>query len=306
MSHAAFDRVAELYRSARFAPDATVAEMRTAFAGGAGPIPGDVEATPDAVAGRPALRLRAEGGSEAGALLYLHGGGYVIGSARTGAGVAAALARRTGTTAWSLDYRLAPEHRFPDPVDDAVAAYRELLDAAGPDRLLLAGDSAGGGLAVATLVAARGLGLPMPAAVAVFSPWTDLTLSGDSIADRVGDDPLFTIDDLRGYAARYLPESGAAGAAEAAASPLASPVFADLRGLPPMFVHVGSRELLLDDAVRLAANAARADVDVVLEVAARAPHNMPTLVGVLEEADRAVERAGDFLAARLPARVGVR
>ncbi|WP_394551559.1 alpha/beta hydrolase [Agromyces sp. MMS24-JH15] len=303
MSRAAYDRISEQYRAGRTGPEMSVADQRAGFEQFAGPIPADVDATAGTLGGRPVLGLRPQGGAHAGALLYLHGGGYVIGSARTGAAVAAALARRTGTTAWSLDYRLAPEHRFPAPVDDAVAAYRDLLDAEGPERLLVAGDSAGGGLAVATLVAARAAGLPMPAAVAVFSPWTDLTLSGASILDRAADDPLFTLADLRAYADRYLPEHRAA---EAAASPLASPVLADLRGLPALYVHVGSRELLLDDAVRLAANAAHADVDVVLEVAARAPHNVPTLVGTLDEADRAVERAGDFLAARLPVAAAVR
>ncbi|UOE44677.1 alpha/beta hydrolase [Agromyces larvae] len=298
MSRTTYDRVSDAYRAGRSAPDATVAEQREAFARLVGPAPSDVTATAGGLGGRPAIRLSPTEGADAGALLYLHGGGYVVGSARTGAPIAAALARRTGTTAWSLDYGLAPEHRFPQPVDDALAAYRELLDAVGPERLLIAGDSAGGGLAIATLVAGRAHGLPMPAAVAVFSPWADLTLSGASIVEREGDDPLFTFDDLRRYADHVLPETDPAGAA---ASPLASPVFADLRGLPPLLVQVGSRELLLDDALRLAANAARADVDVVLEVAARAPHNIQLLVGSLEEADRALERAGDFLAARLPA-----
>lgn len=303
MSRLTYDQLSDAYRAGRFAADATVDAMRDAFAQGRPPIAADLDLREGTLGGRPALTISHAAGADAGALLYLHGGGYVIGSARTGAGLAGALAQRTGTTAWSLEYRLGPEHRFPDPVDDALAAYRALLDAVGPERLLVAGDSAGGGLAIATLIAARGHGLPMPAAVAVFSPWTDLTLSGASVRERADDDPLFTVEALRGYADRYLPETGAV---DAAASPLASPVFADLGGLPPMLVQVGSRELLLDDAVRLAANAAHADVDVVLEVAARAPHNVPTLVGVLDEADRAVDRAGAFLAARLPVAAAVR
>ncbi len=232
------------------------------------------------------------------ALLYLHGGGYVIGSAATGVGVAAALARRSGATAYSLDYRLAPEHPFPAALDDALTAYEELLGRHDARSIVVAGDSAGGGLAIATLVAARERGLELPAAAAVFSPWTDLTISGASVRTRDGDDPLFEPADLHGYANRYLPE---AGRAELARSPLASPVFADLRGLPPLMVQVGSRELLHDDALRLALNAARADVDVTLESAARAPHNYQTSVGSLAAADAALERAGEFLAARLPA-----
>jgi len=138
----------------------------------------------------------------------------------------------------------------------------------------------------------------MPAAVAVFSPWADLTLSGESFGARVGDDPLFSQEDVRGYSRRYLPELGGD---EAAASPIASPVFASLRGLPPMLVQVGSRELLLDDAVRLAVNAAHDDVDVVLEAAARAPHNYQTALDGLDAAADALDRAGAFLRRRIGA-----
>ncbi|MCD5347557.1 alpha/beta hydrolase [Agromyces sp. S2-1-8] len=300
MSRFEFDRLSADYAASRFAADATVAEMRTAFAAGAVPPPPGFAARDTVLGGRPAIEL-VPGDGGAGALLYLHGGGYVIGSAATGVGMAAALAERAGTTAYSLDYRLAPEHRFPAPVDDALAAFRELVDRVGGRRLVVAGDSAGGGLAVATLVAARDAGLEMPAAVAVFSPWADLTLSGDSFTDRVGDDPLFSQADIRGYADRYLPEGGAA---EVAASPLASPVFASLRGLPPMLVQVGTRELLLDDAVRLAANAAHDDVEVVLEAAARAPHNYQTSLDALEASTAALDRAGAFLGRHLGAGIG--
>jgi len=298
MSRTDFDRLSEHYASSRFAADATVADMRAAFAAGAVAPPAGVTARTTRLGTRPAIELVPGGSGGAGALLYLHGGGYVIGSAATGVGMAAALAGRTGTTAYSLDYRLAPEHRFPAPVDDALAAYRELLERVGAQRLVVAGDSAGGGLAIATLVAARDAGLDMPAAVAVFSPWADLTLSGESFDARLGDDPLFSQEDVRGYARRYLPE---ADGGEAAASPLASPVFASLRGMPPMLVQVGSRELLLDDAVRLAANAAHHDVDVVLETAARAPHNYQTALDGLDAAGAALDRAGAFLGRHLGA-----
>lgn len=300
-TRAEFDQLSENYAKNRFPADATVQEMREAFEQGAVPPPTGVASARRQLGGRPAIELRPDGAGD-GILLYLHGGGYVIGSAETGVGMAAGLAVRTGTTAYSLDYRLAPEHRFPAAVDDALAAYAELVESHGADRLLIAGDSAGGGLAVATLLAAREAGLEMPVAAAVFSPQTDLTLSGASFTARDGDDPLFQPDDIAGYGRRYLPEHNPG---DAARSPLASPVLADLGGLPPLLIQVGSRELLHDDALRLAVNAAHADVDVTLESAARAPHNYQTAVGRLPAADRALDRAGVFLAERLGERVVV-
>lgn len=297
-TRAEFDQLSGNYAKNRFPADATVEDMRRAFSGGAVPPPAGVASALRRLGGRPAIELRPDGAGE-GILLYLHGGGFVLGSAETGVGVAAGLAVRTGATAYSLDYRLAPEHRFPAAVDDALAAYAELADRHGADRLVIAGDSAGGGLAVATLLAAREAGLGMPAAAAVFSPQTDLTLSGASFTGRDGDDPLFRPDDIAAYARRYLPEHDAE---QAARSPLASPVFADLSGLPPLLIQVGSRELLHDDALRLAVNAAHADVDVTLESAARAPHNYQTAVGALAAADRALDRAAVFLADRLAER----
>lgn len=300
MSEIQLQRVAQLLHAARFAPDATVAEMREAFEAGAAPIPAGMNVDDATLGGRPALRLRPETNGDpdraAGtAVLYLHGGGYVIGSAHTGASLAASLAHRVRATAYSLDYRLAPEHPHPAAVLDGVAAYRELTTTVAAGSIVIAGDSAGGGLAIATLVAARDAGLPMPAAVAVFSPWTDLTHSGRSVHSKDGIDPLFSPDDLRGYAERYL------GAADAAA-PLASPIHADLHGLPPLLIQVGSHELLLDDAVRLAARAAAHDVEVTFESVPRAPHVFQAWAGgALDEADRALDRAGDFLAARLTA-----
>ncbi|MFD6700451.1 MULTISPECIES: alpha/beta hydrolase [unclassified Microbacterium] len=290
-----FDQLSESYAQNRFPADATVQDMRDAFARGAVLPPTGVVSARRQLGGRPAIELRPEGAGD-GILLYLHGGGYVLGSAETGVGMAAGLAVRTDTTAYSLEYRLGPENRFPAAVDDALAAYADLVERHGADRLLIAGDSAGGGLAVATLIAAREAGLEMPVAAAVFSPHTDLTLSGASFRGRDGDDPLFRPADIAASVRRYLPEDDTVRAAR---SPLASPVFADLSGLPPLLIQVGSRELLHDDALRLAVNAAHADVDVTLESAARAPHNYQTAVGRLAAADRALDRAAVFLAERL-------
>lgn len=234
--------------------------------------------------GRPAVRLRA--GDGRATLLYLHGGGFVVGSARTGAPLAGALIQRTGGTAYSLGYRLAPEHPYPAGLEDAVAAYRALLATTAAEDLLVAGDSAGGGLAVALLVALREAGLPQPAAAAVFSPFADLTLSGDSLRARAEADPLFDVASVRWYAEKYAPG--------AAARP-ASPIFADLSGLAPLLVQVGTDELLLDDAVRLAARVASGGGEVTLEVGAGLTHVYQLSYGVLADADEALDRAVTFL-----------
>ncbi|SHN46670.1 alpha/beta hydrolase fold domain-containing protein [Cryptosporangium aurantiacum] len=259
----------------------TVAAERESFAAAMTHPPApDVTLGDVVLGGRPAVRVQ-----PVTTLLYLHGGGYVVGSARTGTHLAAGLARRLGATAYSLDYRLAPEHPYPAALDDALAAYRELLDTVPAERLLVAGDSAGGGLAVALLAAAREAGLAQPAAAAVFSPWADLTLTGESIRTRVGRDPLFDEAALRWYADKYVSEDARA----------ASPIFADLSGIAPLLIQVGSVEVLLDDAVRLAARAAADDVEVTLEVAAGLPHVYQLAHGVLDDADDALDRAAAFL-----------
>ncbi|MFE1350666.1 alpha/beta hydrolase, partial [Kitasatospora phosalacinea] len=245
--------------------------------------------------GPPALHLEPAGAADRGLLLYLHGGGYLVGSPDTHEGLIGELARRAGLRAVSPDYRLAPEHPFPAALDDGLAAYRELLESGtDPRRLVLAGDSAGGGLVLATLLAARAAGLPLPAAAALFSPWVDLTLAGASYRSRKEADPLFTEADIRAYADHYL------GAGDRA-NPLASPLFADLAGLPPLLVQVGTNELLLDDALRLAARAAEQDVTVTLEVESGLPHVFQHQFGRLDEADAALDRAARFLTAHLDA-----
>jgi acetyl esterase/lipase len=252
------------------------------------PYLADVTAREATLGGVPALELMVAGNAEQPTVLYLHGGGYVVGSARTGARLAAELARRAGGRAWSVDYRLAPEHPHPAAVEDGLAAYAGLLgNGADPGRIVVAGDSAGGGLAIATLLAARDRGLPQPAAVAVFSPWADITRSGASIRTKEGVDPLFTDDALRWYADRFAPGGDRS-------APLASPVFASLAGLPPLLIQAGSHEVLLDDAVRLAANAARDDVEVTLHVAREATHVFQNRFGELDAADEALDETARF------------
>jgi len=270
---------------------ATVAEEREQFANTiTRPLPDDVRVVEQTVGGRPALSLEPAYGAEVdGVLLFLHGGGYVIGGPGTHAALAAGLARRAGVRAVLPDYRLAPEDPFPAAVEDALAAYRQVLaEAGGAERVVLAGDSAGGGLALATVLAARDEGLPAPAAVAVLSPWVDLTASGESMRTRRGIDPVFEPSDIEGYVAKYLGDGDRR-------APLASPLFADLHGLPPLLIQVGGNELLLDDAVRLASRAAADDVDVTLRVWAGVPHVFQHFAGMLDEADEALVDAGAFL-----------
>ncbi|GLW52656.1 alpha/beta hydrolase [Kitasatospora phosalacinea] len=287
---------AQLRSAPRPATPPTPEEQRTGFAAAVGrPAPEGVAVRRTVMGGRPALELEPADASEHGRLLYLHGGGYLVGSPDTHAGLVGELARRAGLRALSPDYRLAPEHPFPAALDDGLAAYRELLESGtDPRRLVLAGDSAGGGLVLATLLAARAAGLPLPAAAAVFSPWVDLTLTGASYRSRKEADPIFTEADIRAYADHYL------GTGDRA-NPLASPLFADLAGLPPLLVQVGTNELLLDDALRLAARAAEQDVTVTLEVESGVPHVFQQQFGRLDEADAALDRAARFLTAHLAA-----
>ncbi|MEY9835689.1 alpha/beta hydrolase [Streptacidiphilus sp. EB103A] len=231
-------------------------------------------------------------GSSVPVVLYFHGGGYVLGTAATGVALAVGLAARVGGRGISVGYRLAPEHPFPAAVEDALAAYRALLDdGVSPSRIAFAGDSAGGGLAVAALIAARDAGLPLPSAAVAFSPWTDLTLAGASVTGRADDDLVLTADILVHAAADYL---GSADPRSALASP---GLTADLSGLPPLLIQVGSHEILLDDAIALAARAAAFDVPVDLQIGPGLPHVFQRFAGTgrLDQADAAMDAAGDFL-----------
>ncbi|MFD6447425.1 alpha/beta hydrolase [Promicromonospora sp. NPDC060204] len=273
----------------------SLAELRTFYSSfGRLPLPDGTRVTGTTLGGVPALDIAGpQADDDAGVLLYLHGGGYVIGDARTGVPLAAALAARTGLRAVAPDYRLAPEHPFPAAVDDGLAAYRALLAETDPARVVVAGDSAGGGLALATVLAARDAGLPLPAAVVAFSGWFDLTLSGASLTGKESVDPIFDAADIREYAATYLPD------AADARSPLASPVLADLRGLPPLLLQVGSAEVLLDDSTLLAARAATADVEVTLEVYPGSAHVFQHHHATEPTAAHAMDSAAAFLARRV-------
>jgi monoterpene epsilon-lactone hydrolase len=257
------------------------------------PTPADVAVEHAESPERPAEWLRPPGVRPDAAVLYLHGGGYVIGSPRSHRHLAAAIARAAGTPALLLDYRLAPEHPFPAALDDAVAAYEWLLARGiAPARIVIAGDSAGGGLTVATLLALRERGLPRPGGGVCISPWVDLTGSGASYVTRAAADPIVTREGIEGMAQAYV----AGGDRK---SPLISPLFADLRHLPPLLVHVGSDEVLLDDARGLAEHARSAGVDVTLEEWPAMIHVWHWFLPMLDEAERAVGNIGTFVRARI-------
>ncbi|MHB6904227.1 alpha/beta hydrolase [Streptomyces sp. CB02959] len=263
-----------------------------------------IRTAPTTLGDRPALRVEPseapgrgpDGGPGTGTILYFHGGGWVFGSPETALSLTGNLVARTGLGAYSPDYRLAPEHPFPAAIEDTLSAYRALLDRGeDPSAIVFAGDSAGGGLAVTTCLAARDADLPLPAAVLAFSPGTDATRTGESMDTKEGIDPIFTRAALEHTGAMYL-----AGADPH--QPLLSPaVHADLTGLPPMLIQVGANEVLLDDSTRLAARARAAGVDVILDVTADVPHVFQSFAGVLDEADEALDRAALFLRQRIHA-----
>jgi len=249
----------------------------------------DVVTAPD----RPAEWLTPPGARTDAAVLYLHGGGYVIGSPRSHRHLAAAIARAAGTRALLLDYRLAPEHPFPAGLEDAVAAYQWLLaGGVAPARIVVAGDSAGGGLTMATLLALRERGLPRPAAAVCISPWVDLTNSAASYATKAAVDPIVTLDSIALLTQAYI------GTGDPK-QPLVSPLYADLRNLPPLLIHVGSDEVLLDDALGLAARARTAGVDVTIREWPAMIHVWHWFLSMLDEADQAIADIGAFVRARL-------
>jgi acetyl esterase/lipase len=253
------------------------------------PLPADVTTTRTTLGGVDAVDITVTDTAGDAVLVFFHGGAYAIGSGAGAAGMASDLARRSGAKAYSVDYRLAPENPYPAAVDDAVAFYRALLDSGVPaGRIAVGGESAGGGLAVAMLLAARDRGLAQPACAVVFSPWVDLTLSGASMTGKVDVDPALNAERL---ARRVTDYAGT----NAAADPLISPIFAELTGLPPLLVQAGSHEVLLDDAVRLADRAAAADVEVTLQVTPGVPHVFQGFPTILDEAVTALDRAGEFL-----------
>lgn len=251
--------------------------------------PRGVTVEPTSAGGVPAEWVAGPDAAEGRALLYFHGGGYAAGSPASARDLVWRLAVAARARVLSVDYRLAPEHPFPAAVEDAAAAYHHLLSSGlAPSAIAFAGDSAGGGLALGALVKLRDDGAPMPAAACAFSPWTDLAITGPSAAANREADPMIRVEAIRPTAGWYL------GGAPAT-SPYASPLYADVRGLPPTLLHVGSTEVLLDDSVRLAERMKEAGVDVTLRVFPDMPHVFQGLAMFLPEAREAIAEAGRFL-----------
>jgi epsilon-lactone hydrolase len=222
-------------------------------------------------------------------VLYLHGGGYVAGSATLYRHFTWRIAASTRSTLLAIDYRLAPEHPFPAALMDAVAAYQWLLaQATNPKSIVIIGDSAGGGLALATLMKLRDLGLPLPAAAIALSPWTDLALTGASLRLNAKADSMLNSEDMQPYADMYL-------AGTDPKNHYVSPLYDTGAGLPPILILVGSEEVLLDDAVRMAERLRDAGGTVELEIWPRMLHVWPLFVPVMPEAHRAIERMGRFV-----------
>ena len=280
-----------LLRQSPIPADATVSEQRRLLGERASgrPLPADVTVASVQLGGVPAAEITVDGIEPRHVVLYFHGGVYVVGDAFQSADLASQICRRTQARAISLDYRLAPEHPYPAAVDDALAAYDALLrEGIAPSDIALAGDSAGGGLAVATLVNARDHGLPLPAAAFLLSPYVDLTLAGATMDTKSKADPVLSRELLEPRVADYA-------AGQDPALGLISPLFADLSGLPPLIIQVGTHEVLLDDAVRLARRAAAADVAVTLDVTPEVPHVFQNFSPILDEAAEALDRAGRLL-----------
>jgi acetyl esterase/lipase len=259
------------------------------------PVPDDVDQKPTTIGGVDAIDVSIRGLETAGTILYFHGGVYVIGTAVATVPLVSDLARRTHANVITVDYRLAPEHRFPAAVDDAVAVYKGLLaQGVHAGQIALAGESAGGGLAVATFLTLRDSNVRLPSSALVMSPYADLTLSGETIVGKATIDPILTPEGLRLRVQDYVADGDAS-------DPRISPIFGDLRGLPPLLIQVGSNEILLSDAVRLAGRAAQDDVPVTLDVTPGVPHVFQGFAALVDEASAALDRAGTFLRTQLDA-----
>jgi acetyl esterase/lipase len=288
--------IVDMLKSAPIAGE-SVLEMRDGMEAGAAaaPTPENVTFTPVDAGGVPAEWNDADGVRQDHVVVYYHGGGYCMGSLDTHRGHTARISKLANLRVLSVDYRLAPEHPHPAAVEDAVAAYRFVLDQGiAPSRIALAGDSAGGGLTIAALLSIRDEGLPMPACGVGISAWTDMTASGESIKTKASIDPM--LGDLRPLQMMVEAFIGKGGDKK---EPLASPLFADLKGIPPLLLQVGSAEVLLDDSTRLAERASKAGVDVTLKTWEDMFHVWHAFADMLPEGMQATQELADYVNARM-------
>jgi epsilon-lactone hydrolase len=269
----------------------TPQELRVVFEklGDSTPLAPDIKKEKVSAGGIDAEWISAPNSSADRAVLYVHGGGYVIGSVNTHRDLLARIARASGARVLGINYRLAPEHPFPAAVEDSVAAYRWMLaEGLKPSRIAVAGDSAGGGLTVATLIAIRDAKLPTPGAGVCISPWVDMEGIGETMKTRAAVDPVVQREGLLGMAAAYL-------GGQNPRSPLAAPLYADLKGLPPLLIQVGDAETLLDDSIRLNDRAKAAGVSTKLEVWPEMIHVWQLFASFLPEGQQAIDGIGSFL-----------
>lgn len=263
------------------------------------PAAADVRIEAGTVGGIAGFWLRPAKARSGARMLYIHGGGYVLGSAQGLSHFAGQIASRAGVDTFAPDYRLAPEHPFPAAIDDVVAAYCGLV-ADGTERIVVAGDSAGGGLTLALLsilAADETMGLVQPVGAAVMSPWNDLALTGESYETRAEADPIFTRDVLAAFADMYLQ-------CQDATDPKASPLYAPLNGLPPVRIDVGDNEVLLSDAIRYAEGAQAAGVEITLSIWEGMAHVFQSSLGQFLAAEQSVNAIGEFLRERLDTLAG--
>ncbi len=294
MASAEFQNMLTMFRAMADQPmvEISVEEQRARYdsIGSMFPVPEDVTVQEVTAGGVTCEWITTAESENERVIFYVHGGGYVIGSIKGYREFGGRLSRAARARVLNVEYRLAPEHPHPAAVDDSMAAYRWVLDqGVDPAKIVIAGDSAGGGLTVATLLALKDAGLPLPACAVCLSPWVDLTQSGESMKTRGELDPLVSESMLAQMADHYLPGGNATG------TPLASPLFGDLSGLPPVLIQVGTSEVLYDDSVRLADRITAAGGRATLEPWDEMVHIFQLFAPMLPEGQQAIERIGEFV-----------
>jgi monoterpene epsilon-lactone hydrolase len=285
------DQVIALLKSIPQRETMDIAEMRSDMEKAAflQTLPENLVCNPVDAGGIPAEWVVPKNARPDAVVLYLHGGGYVMGSISTHRAMVARIAEASRTRGLVIDYRLAPEHPFPAAVDDATNVFRWLIrEKISPEKTVIAGDSAGGGLTLSTVINLRGKGIPLPAAAVCISPWTDLAMTGESLISRAEIDPMVRREGATEMAKVYL--NG-----EDPRTPLASPLYADFSNFPPMLIQVGTAEILMDDSVRLVKKAKEAGVEVTFEPWPDMFHVWHAFADILPEAREAIEVIGKYI-----------
>jgi epsilon-lactone hydrolase len=297
MASPELQRIVDMLKSRTARDELSIVQSRAAIeAGGAlfAPEQGTASEAADAN-GVPGEWITGPGAGQEATIFYLHGGGYSIGSINSHRGLISRLSKASGARAFAIDYRLAPENPYPAGLEDALTAYRWLMaQGIDPRSTVMAGDSAGGGLALSALVSLRDAGDPLPAATVLLSPWTDLQGTGDSMKTRAEVDPMINVDPAEKTARLYAGDIPLG-------DPRVSPINADLTGLPPVLIQVGDYEVLLDDSTRLAERAKAAGVEVTLEVWDEMIHVFQFFAPMVPEATQAIEKIGAFIRERVAA-----